>query len=88
MPRRPTLERFGVLCARGLVEAQRALDERTGRSLERWSEEGIPPSAFYFNGCTLRARASFGPRLAVRAGNGGPETLTIAFRYVLREQGD
>ena len=48
------MERFAAGSARGLIEAQKALDDRARESLISWEQDGIPPSAWNWAECRLR----------------------------------
>jgi hypothetical protein len=86
--------------ARGLVEAQRGLDDRGRESLARWGEDGLPPVVLTWSTCRLRLPVRFGQvpkrgaagRTAItvapcRAGRG---TVAIGFRYLfaVHDEGD
>lgn len=51
---------FAAGSARGLVEAQRALDDHARQSLTTWEQEGIPPSAWTWARCRLRFPVVYG----------------------------
>jgi hypothetical protein len=87
-----SLEQLSAACASALTDAQRELDRAALESLERWQEDGIPPSAFVWSGCTLRLSAGFGvegrrrPRLTVRP-HQGPQVVTLGFRHLRPDRG-
>ena len=56
----PLIEHFAAGSARGLVEAQKVLDEHARQSLSAWEQEGIPPSAWTWAECRLRFPVVYG----------------------------
>jgi hypothetical protein len=82
--------------ARGLVEAQRALDGDALDSLDRWADEGLPPTAFTWSTCRLQLPVRWaletdsGNRSVTRAlvepAFGGRGAVELEFRYVPRPQ--
>lgn len=85
-------------CAQGMVEAQQALDDKARASIERWDEEGIPPSALALRRCRVafpttltvvprrsdmvRARLHLRPRFEGRA------RVTVSYRYLSEPQSE
>ena len=81
--------------ARGLLDAQSALDRRADASLERWSEEGIPPSGINLMEVRVNAQVdcvcSTGltpfqrtnrAMLNVAPRRAAPAKLTVTLRYL------
>ena len=89
----PPIERFVAGAVRGLVEAQKALDERGHEGLIAWEQEGLPPSAWTWTECRLRFPLAFDvmskttPTDSTRLGvfpreEGVLGSLTFAIRYL------
>lgn len=57
-PRRCAVEDLIAGVARGLVEAQLALDLRGDERMKMWEEDGIPPSATLISGFKMRLTVS------------------------------
>lgn len=77
--------------AKGMVDAQHALNEQTCESWARWEEHGIPPSGFMLSRC----RMQFPTQVRLEARNGqpmnglqlrprfkSPARVTISYRYL------
>ena len=89
---------FFTAGARGLVEAQQALDERGRDSLMAWEENGLPPSVWTWAACRLRCPVAFRcqPKtgvteltyLTVAPREAGRGSLSLTFRYIPTHQGD
>ena len=91
-----TLEGLFAAGARGMVEAQQALDEHGRARLLIWETEGLPPTVWTCSNCRLKFPAAFrvepktdasqatrvhvAPRADSRGG------VSISFRYVLNPQ--
>lgn len=91
-----TLEGLFAAGARGIVEAQQALDEHGRARLLIWETEGLPPTVWTCSNCRLKFPAAFrvepkasaheatrvhvAPRADSRGG------VSISFRYVLNPQ--
>jgi hypothetical protein len=91
-----TLEGLFAAGARGMVEAQQALDEEGRARLLIWETEGLPPTVWTCSNCRLKFPAAFrvepkadasratrvhvAPRADSRGG------VSISFRYVLNPQ--
>lgn len=56
----PLMEHFAAGSARGLVEAQKAMDDRARESLTAWEQDGLPPSGWIWAECRLRFPVVFG----------------------------
>lgn len=67
---------FCAASARGLVEAQRLLDEQARASLIRWEEDGLPPTAWTWVRMRLAFPAQF--QCWAKAGPGGRTSLAVA----------
>jgi hypothetical protein len=92
--RAPRLDELLAGTARGLVDAQGALDEAARDSIVRWEEDGLPPTALAFVRCAVEvpvrwgtdARASQGSatRLALLPHETGAVrgTLRVAIRFL------
>ena len=52
--RRCAIEDLAAGVARALVDAQAAFDRRADEGMQRWEEDGIPPSAIMLRTCRLR----------------------------------
>jgi len=85
--------RLAAGSARGLVEAQKALDDHARESLTAWEQEGIPPSAWTWARCRLRLPVVYGlepktapgdlTRLSVAPRRGGTAgSVSLAIRYL------
>lgn len=84
---------FAAGSARGLVEAQGALDDHARESLTAWEQEGIPPSAWAWARCRLRFPVVYGleskttladyTRLSIAPRNkGSVGSLSLTIRYL------
>lgn len=92
------LDKFLEAGARGIVEAQQALDEQGRGSLLRWETEGLPPSVWTYSNCRLRMPLAFRVRPKTRAAEGthldiAPRHdsrggLSLSFRYILTPQAE
>ena len=90
------LEEFFAAGARGMVEAQQALDEHGRARLLIWETDGLPPTVWTCSNCRLRFPAAF--RFEPKAGAAQPTRVRVAprdsaqgginlsFRYVLTPQ--
>jgi hypothetical protein len=91
-----SLEGLFAAGARGMVEAQQALDDHGRARLIIWETEGLPPTVWTCSNCRLKFPAAF--RLAPKASaseatrvrvapreraQGG---ISLSFRYVLTPQ--
>ena len=56
----PLIEHFAAGSARGLVEAQKVMDDHARQSLTAWEQEGLPPSAWTWAECRLRVPVVYG----------------------------
>lgn len=90
------LEGLFAAGARGMVEAQQALDEHGRARLLEWETDGLPPTVWTCSNCRLKFPASFrvapkasaseatrveiAPRERARGG------ISLSFRYVLTPQ--
>jgi hypothetical protein len=93
------LDKFLEAGARGIVEAQQALDERGRRSLLTWETDGLPPTVWTYSNCRLKMPLAFRVRPKTgaaeatlldiapprREAHGG---LCISFRYILTPQAE
>jgi hypothetical protein len=83
---------FFAACARALVDGQSLLDEHACDSMQAWSEDGLPPSAFMWSGCRLSFPVAYnfqrktnpaqltGISIAPRPSSMG--SLTLGIRYL------
>jgi hypothetical protein len=92
------LDHLMAACARGMVETQQALDDRARESMDRWEEDGIPPSALALRQCRVqfpttltivpkrsgveRARLHLHPRFEDQA------RVTVSYLYVSEPQSE
>ncbi|MBI5670121.1 MAG: hypothetical protein HZC41_19160 [Chloroflexi bacterium] len=93
-----SLDHLMTACARGMVAAQQALDDRARASLERWDEEGIPPSALTLRQCRVHfpTRITVVPRRSSSEQTGltlaprfeGRGRVTVSYRYVSRQRSE
>jgi len=87
----PALTKFAAMLARGLVEAQAALDEHGRGRIVAWEQDGLPPTVWAWSRCRLRlpvawrcaARTEATARLALTPSARGPVSVTLGFRYLL-----
>lgn len=92
------LDKFLAGSARGLVEAQQALDAHGRRSLLAWESEGLPPSVWTYSNCRLNLGLSFrvrpktaaaeSTRLDIAPRRDAPGGLSLSFRYILTPQAE
>jgi len=90
------LEEFFAAGARGMVEAQQALDEHGRARLLVWETEGLPPTVWTCANCRLKFPAAFrvGPkmnasdatRLGIAPRDDAKGGVSLSFRYVLTPQ--
>lgn len=83
--------------ARGLLEAQNALDLRAEERLKMWEEDGIPPSATMIGTCRMRLTVastvrprhdlSEGTRILLAPRRGGSSWILFGFRRVAVRRG-
>lgn len=64
--------------ARGLVDAQLALDSRADERMKAWEEDGIPPSGTVLGGCRVSLTVS--STVSPRRGLSGPTRILVAPR--------
>jgi hypothetical protein len=91
-----SLEEFFAAGARGMVEAQQALDEHGRARLLVWETDGLPPTVWTCSNCRLRfpaafrvepkARASEATRVRVATRESAHGGVSLSFRYVLTPQ--
>lgn len=92
------LDKFLEAGARGLVEAQQALDQDGRRSLLAWETNGLPPTVWTYSNCRLKLPLAFSVRPKTRAAEGthidiAPRRasrggLSLSFRYILTPQAE
>ncbi len=90
------MARFFAAGARGLVEAQLALDEHGRGRILAWEQEGLPPTVWTWARCRLRCPVTFATQpkhgaagrtgLALAPRHAGRGSLTLGFRYVATPQ--
>ncbi len=90
------MQAFFAAGARGLVEAQQALDERGRDSLIAWEQEGRPPTVWTWASYRLRFPVAFrclpktvaagSSHLALAPRQASQGSLTLTFRYLLTPQ--
>ena len=91
-----TLEGLFAAGARGMVEAQQALDEEGRARLLIWETEGLPPTVWTCSNCRLKLPASFrvepkadasqATRVHVAPQENSRGGVTLSFRYVITPQ--
>jgi hypothetical protein len=91
-----SLEGLSAAGARGMVEAQQALDEEGRARLILWETDGLPPTVWTCSNCRLRFPAAFrvepkasaagATRVHVAPREGSRGGVNISFRYVLTPQ--
>lgn len=82
-----SLEQVCTATARGILEAQLALDEHAWERLRRWECEGLPPSASVLTKCRLRLQVavgcipkeSAGQQTRLRLGTSGEGLASVSF---------
>lgn len=87
-----SLEELFAAGARGMVEAQQALDEEGRARLLIWETDGLPPTAWTCSNCRLKFPAAFRvepkadasqqTRVHVAARENSRGGVSISFRYV------
>ena len=87
-----SLEGLFAAGARGMVEAQQALDEHGRARLLVWETDGLPPTVWACSNCRLKFPAAFrvepkadapgATRLHVAPGENSRGGVTLSFRYV------
>lgn len=92
------LDKFLQAGARGLVEAQQALDAKGRQSLLVWEREGLPPTVWTYSNCRLKmplafrvrpkAGATEGTRLDIAPRQAAYGGLSLSFRYILTPQAE
>lgn len=88
------MEDFFAAASRGLVSAQRSLDDEASRSLTAWEEDGVPPCAWAVSSCRFGFPISLecAPKAGVQQSTSlwlqqaGPSgaSLTVNIRYQMR----
>lgn len=91
-----SLEGLFAAGARGMAEAQQALDERGRARLLLWETDGLPPTVWTCSNCRLefpaafrvepKADASQATRVHVAPRDNSRGGVSISFRYVLNPQ--
>lgn len=91
-----SLEGLLAAGARGVVEAQQALDEHGRARLLIWETDGLPPTVWTCSNCRLKFPAAFrvepkanaaeATRLHVAPRGGARGGVSLSFRYVLTPQ--
>jgi hypothetical protein len=90
------LEGLFAAGARGMVEAQQALDEEGRARLLIWETEGLPPTVWTCSNCRLKFPAAFrvepkrdasqATRVHVAPRENSRGGVNLSFRYVLTPQ--
>ena len=91
-----SLEGLLAAGARGMVEAQQALDEHGRARLLLWETDGLPPTVWTCSNCRLKfpaafrvepkASASGATRVHVAPRDNSGGGVSLSFRYVLTPQ--
>lgn len=92
------LEAFFAASARGLVEAQKALDAKGRESMSAWETHGLPPSSFAWARCRLsfavayscqpKANQTGKTQIAISPRRESAGGLSLSFRYLFNPQGE
>ena len=92
------LDKFLEAGARGLVEAQQALDAKGRQSLLAWETYGMPPTVWTYSNCRLKMPLAFrvrpktgaaeGTRLDIAPRQAAYGGLSLSFRYILTPQAE